>query len=107
MAKSKQDKQLYRRLRGSGVRKKVARRLTAVRSHAKGGKQAPRPLRDAVARLEASVLELRDHSGTATERPPVARRPKHGARRRSGAAPRRAGPAEVDQRRNSRGDELS
>jgi hypothetical protein len=28
MAKSKQDKTLYRRLRGSGVRKKVARRLT-------------------------------------------------------------------------------
>jgi hypothetical protein len=63
MAKSKQDIQLYKRLRGSGVRKKVARRLTAVRSHAKGGKQAPRPLRDAVARLEASVLELRDHVG--------------------------------------------
>ena len=63
MAKSKQDKQLYRRLRGSGVRKKVARRLTALSSHAKGGKQAPKPLRDAVARLEASVSELRDHVG--------------------------------------------
>jgi hypothetical protein len=41
-------------------------------------------------------------SGAPTERPPVARRPKHGARTRSGAAPRRAGPAEVDPRRNSR-----
>ena len=29
MAKSKQDKKLYSRLRGSGVRKKVARQLTA------------------------------------------------------------------------------
>ena len=63
MAKSKQDKKLYSRLRGSGVRKKVARRLTAVRSHAEGGKQAPRPLREAVSRLEASVSELRDHVG--------------------------------------------
>ena len=65
MAKSKQDTKLYRRLRGSGVRKKVARRLTALPSHAKGGKQPPRALRDAVARLEASVSELRGHVGLA------------------------------------------
>jgi hypothetical protein len=65
MAKSKQDNKLYRRLRGSGVRKKVARRLTALPSHAKGGRPAPRPLRDAVTRLEASVSELRDHVGRA------------------------------------------
>ena len=43
-------------------------------------------------------------SGAPTERPPVGRRPKHGARTRSGAAPRRARPAEVDRRRNSRGE---
>ena len=65
MAKSKQDTKLYRRLRGSGVRKKMARRLTALPSHAKDGKQPPRALRDALARLEASVSELRDHVGRA------------------------------------------
>ncbi len=46
-------------------------------------------------------------SGAPTERPPVARRPEHGARRRSGAAPRRARPAEVDRGPNSRGDASS
>ncbi len=37
MAKSKRDKKLYSRMRESGVRKKVARELTGLSSHAKSG----------------------------------------------------------------------
>jgi hypothetical protein len=89
MAKSKQDKKLYGRLRGSGVRKKVARQLSALPSRVKGGKQAPRPLRDAVDRLEGSVSELRDRVGrgdrkAAGRKAPRTRRAK--AQRRSASA---------------------
>ena len=89
MAKSKQEKKLYSRLRGSGVRKKVARRLTALPSHSKGGKQAPRPLRDAVARLEASVSELRGHVGRADRKAAgrkAAKTRRSNAQRRSASA---------------------
>ena len=93
MAKSKQDNKLYRRLRGSGVRKKVARRLTALSSRAKGGRPAPRPLRDAVTRLEASVSELRDHVGRADRKAAgrkAAKTRRSNAQRRSASA-RKAG----------------
>jgi len=93
MAKSTQDKKLYSRLRGSGMRKKVARRLTALPSHAKSGKQAPRPLRDAVARLEASVSELRGHVGRADRKAAgrkAAKTRRSNAQRRSASA-RKAG----------------
>ena len=89
MAKSKRDKKLYSRLRGSGVRKKVARRLTALPSHAKGGKRPPRALRDAVARLEASVSELRDHVGRADRKAAgrkAAKTRRANAKRRSASA---------------------
>jgi hypothetical protein len=62
MAKTK-DKKLYSKMRASGIRKKVARELTELPSHAKGGKRAPKPLREAVDRLEATVTELRGHIG--------------------------------------------
>jgi hypothetical protein len=61
MAKAKQEKKLYGRLRQSGVRKKVAKSLTALPIHANSGKKAPKPMRDAVERLEATVEELRQH----------------------------------------------
>jgi hypothetical protein len=63
VAKGKQDKKLYARMRASGVRKKVARDLTKLSSSAKSGKTAPKPLREAVERLERTVSELRDHVG--------------------------------------------
>jgi hypothetical protein len=62
MAKTKQSKKLYSRIRASGVRKKIARQLSELPAHASGGKRAPKPLREAVDRLEATVVELRDHS---------------------------------------------
>jgi hypothetical protein len=63
MAKTKQRKKLYSRMRDSGVRKKVARELTELASHSNAGRKAPKPLRQAVNRLEATVSELRDHVG--------------------------------------------
>ena len=62
MAKTK-DKKLYNRLRQSGVRKKVARELTALPGEVKGGKKPPKPLREAVDRLDRTVSELRGHLG--------------------------------------------
>jgi len=62
MAKTKPNKKLYSRMRDSGVRKKVARELAELPGHVSGGKKAPRPLRDAIRRLESTVGELKDHS---------------------------------------------
>lgn len=59
MSSSKQKK-LYKRMRASGVRKKVARNLVELTDHADKGKRAPKSLREAVDRLEATVAELRD-----------------------------------------------
>ena len=64
MANRKQNKKLYARLRENGVRKKVARQLTELTSDLRGGrKKAPKPMREAVDRLEATVQELRAHVG--------------------------------------------
>jgi hypothetical protein len=63
MAKTKQNKRLYSRMRASGVRKKIARQLSELPGHASRGRRAPKPLREAVDRLEAAVVELKDHSG--------------------------------------------
>ena len=64
MAKTKQDKKLYNRMREGGLRKSVARRLSELPASTGGGKKtAPKPLRDAIERLETTVDELRDHAG--------------------------------------------
>ena len=63
MGKTKREKQLYTRMRASGVRKKVARHLTELSSSGKGRKKAPKPLRETVERLESTVSELREHVG--------------------------------------------
>ncbi|HEX6668188.1 MAG TPA: hypothetical protein VF061_01440 [Gemmatimonadales bacterium] len=68
MAKTKLDKKLYGRMRKSGLRKKVARRLAELPAHVSGGKQAPKPLREAVNQLEAGVSELREHVGRGDRR---------------------------------------
>jgi uncharacterized protein YoxC len=62
MAKAKRDRKLYTRLRESGVRKKVARQLAELPVQVRGGKRTPKPVREAVDRLEAAVSQLRDHS---------------------------------------------
>ncbi|HSD80768.1 MAG TPA: hypothetical protein VLB47_08905 [Solirubrobacteraceae bacterium] len=63
MAKAVQDDKLYDRMRASGIRKKVARRLAELPAHVDGGKLVPKPLREAVERLDATVSELRGHVG--------------------------------------------
>jgi len=62
MAKGKQNKKLYSRMRASGVRKKIARQLSEIPGHASSGKRTPKPLREAVERLEGAVGELKDRS---------------------------------------------
>lgn len=88
MAKPRNDKKLYRRMRASGVRKKVARELTELPAHVKRGRQAPKPLREAVDRLETTVTELREHIGdgdrkTAARKAARTRRAKTKERRAS------------------------
>ena len=80
MAKGKRDQKLYSRMRASGVRKKVARQLAELPAQVRGGKRAPKPLREAVDRLETTVLQLREH----------ARRGDRSASARKGARTRRA-----------------
>jgi hypothetical protein len=94
MAKTR-DKKLYSRMRASGVRKKVARQLTELPAHAKGGKRPPKPLRDAVDRLEETVTELRGHIGRG-DRKTAARK---AARTRQAKAKRRSSSA----RKSARG----
>ena len=62
MAKTKQDKKLYSKMRDNGIRKSVAKDLSKLPAHVSGGKQAPKPLRDAIERLEGLVKELRGHT---------------------------------------------
>jgi hypothetical protein len=88
MAKTKQSKTLYSRMRASGVRKKVARELTELPRQVKSGK-APRSVRDTVDRLEGAVSELRDHLGRGdrkTAARKAARTRKAKAQKRSAAA---------------------
>ena len=56
MAKTKQDKKLYGKMRDHGIRKRVARDLSKLPAHVSDGKQAPKPLREAVERLEGLSL---------------------------------------------------
>jgi len=62
MGKVKPDKKLYKRLRSTGIRKKVARQLAAVPVLADANKCAPRRQRLAVARLRALVDEVAAHA---------------------------------------------
>ena len=66
MAKTKRDPELYTKMRDHGLRKRVARELSELPAHASDGKQAPKPLREAVERLDELVQELKRHieSGT-------------------------------------------
>jgi hypothetical protein len=97
MAKTK-DKKLYNRLRASGVRKRVARDLTALPAEVKGGKKAPKPLREAVDRLDRTVSELRGHVG-AGERSSAA---KKAARTRKANAKKRSASASKGARRRAK-----
>ncbi len=85
MAKPK-NKKLYDRMRASGVRKKVARDLSALPAK---GKQAPKALREAVDRLDGTVSELRSHVGGGDRKSAgkkAARTRQANAKKRSAAA---------------------
>lgn len=99
MTKTKQDKKLYGRMRESGVRKKVARELSELPAHVSAGKQAPKPLRDAVERLETAVSELRDHASRG-DRQAAARK---GARTRKGKSQARSAAARKGVRTRAKG----
>jgi hypothetical protein len=73
MAKTKQDKKLYSKMRDQGIRKKVARELSELPARVSGGKRAPKPMREAVERLEGLVEELKRHT-TSGERQSAARK---------------------------------
>ena len=98
MAKTKQSKKLYSRMRASGVRKKVARELTELRQRGKDGKQVPKPLREAVDRLEATASELRGHVGR-SDRKAAARK---AARTRGANAKKRSAAARKGARRRAK-----
>jgi hypothetical protein len=61
MAKDKRQKKLYSKLRANGVRKRAAREFSRLPSQVSKGR-APKPVREAVDRLEAVVDELRGHT---------------------------------------------
>ena len=63
MANTKMDQDLYSKLRDHGLRKSFARQLSELPAHVSNGKQAPKPLREAVERLEDLVEELKRHTG--------------------------------------------
>ena len=89
MAKTKQDKKLYSKMRDNGVRKSVAKDLSKLPAHVSGGKQAPKPLRDAIDRLEGVVKELRGHADSGdrqTAARKAARTRKQNAASRSASA---------------------
>ncbi|MBA2630932.1 MAG: hypothetical protein H0U84_07915 [Thermoleophilaceae bacterium] len=98
MAKATLDKELYSRMRDSGVRKKIARQLAELPEQVKGGKQAPKPLRDAIERLEATVSELRGHTSRG-DRGAAARK---AARTRSANAQKRSASARKGARSRSK-----
>ncbi|NLT06540.1 MAG: hypothetical protein GXY03_09525 [Solirubrobacterales bacterium] len=80
-----EDKELYERLRTSGVRKKVARQLSDLPSEAESGAKVPKPQREAVERLEEAVSELRGHVA-------------HGDRRAAGRKAARSRKAKAEKR---------
>ena len=86
MAKTKANKKLYGRMRDSGVRKKVAKELANLPAIGSDGKRAPKPVREAVERLDSVVSELKKHSRRG-ERKAAARK---GARTRKAKAARRS-----------------
>ena len=73
MAKTKRDPDLYSKMRDHGLRKSVARQLSELPALVSDGKQAPKPLREAVERLEGLVGELKRHT-TSGDRKTAARK---------------------------------
>ncbi len=98
MAKAKLDKKLYGRMRDSGVRKKMARQLAELPAHVSRGKRAPKSMRRAVDRLEASVSELREHVGRGDRRASA----RKAARTRDAKAKKRSASARKGARRRAK-----
>jgi hypothetical protein len=86
MAKAKTSKKLYRRMRDGGVRKRVAKDLAALPAIGSDGKRTPKPVREAVGRLESIVSDLQKHARRG-ERKAAARK---GARTRKTKAAQRS-----------------
>jgi hypothetical protein len=89
MAKVKGSDKLYKRLRDSGVRKRVARELSQLPVVGNAGKKAPRPARQALQRLQAAVSELEKHTGRGDRKAAArkaARTRKRNQQRRSSSA---------------------
>ena len=82
MAKKTGNKKLYNRMRASGVRKRVARELSALPGIGSDGKRAPKPIRDALGQLESVVGELQKHAGRG-ERKAAARKAARTRRQKS------------------------
>jgi hypothetical protein len=89
MANTKGNKKIYKRMPASGVRKKVARQLSALPGIGSDGKRAPKPVRDALGQLESVVGELKKHAGRgdrkAAARKAARTRSQKGAKRSSAA----------------------
>ena len=82
MANTKANKKIYKRMRASGVRKKIARELSALPGIGSDGKRAPKPIRDALGHLESVVGELQKHVGRG-ERKAAARKAARTRRQKS------------------------
>jgi len=58
MAKKTGNKKLYNRMRASGVRKRLARELSALPGIGSDGKRAPKPIRDALSQLQLAFVRI-------------------------------------------------
>ena len=87
MAKGKPDKKLYDSLRSSGVRKKVAERVSEALP--KSGSSKSKPARKAVADLSSAVDEIKDRVKGGPEKRSAAAR-KAARTRKAKAAKRSA-----------------
>jgi hypothetical protein len=74
MARIRRDQELYRQMRDSGVRKRVARQLAKLPALGSNGKGVPKAMRDALDRLDSVTSELRRHAAPAKTKP-AARKP--------------------------------
>jgi hypothetical protein len=86
VAKAKESKKLYARMRASGVRKKVARELAALPRMGSAGKRTPKAVRESVGRLEDVVSQLQKHARRGDRKAAA----KKAARTRRGKAERRS-----------------
>jgi hypothetical protein len=83
MAKTKQNKRLYSRMRASGVRKKIARQLSELPGHASRGKKAPKQLKDHSGRGKRKAAARKAARTRRTKAASRSRAARKGARKRA------------------------